>query len=112
MEVSSLDDVAATEALDGVHLTQVVSGERASLQHFRIEPGATVDPHDHENEQIGWLAVGTLVFDIEGEEVVVEAGDSYVIPGGETHGVENRGDEAAVGVEAFVPARPNPPWES
>ena len=111
MEVSSLAETRAVEALDGVHLAQVASGERASLQHFRIEPGATVDPHDHEHEQIGWLASGTLVFDIDGEEVVVEADDSYAIPGGETHGVENRGDAEAVGVEAFVPARPNPPWE-
>jgi len=111
MEVSALDGTAATEALDGVHLAQVASGERASVQHFRIDPGATVDPHDHENEQIGWLADGTLVFDLEGEEVVVEAGDAYVIPGGERHGVENRGAEAAVGVEVFVPARPSPPWE-
>jgi quercetin dioxygenase-like cupin family protein len=111
MDVSSFDDVRPTEALDGVHLAQTVSGERASLQHFRIEPGATVDPHDHGNEQIGWLASGTLVFVVEGEEVVIEAGDSYVVPAGECHGVENRGDEEATGVEAFVPVRPTPPWE-
>lgn len=112
MEVSSLDGATATEALDGVHLAQVASGERASMQQFRIEPGAVVDPHDHHHEQVGWLASGTLVFDVEGEEVTVEAGDSYAIPGGERHGVVNRGDEAAVGVEVFVPARPSPPWES
>ena len=111
MDSSSIDDVTATEARDGVHLAQTVSGERASLQHVRIEPGATVEPHDHENEQIGWLASGSLAFDIEGTEVVVEAGDAYVVPGGETHGVENRGEETAVGVEAFVPPRANPPWE-
>jgi quercetin dioxygenase-like cupin family protein len=112
MQVKSLDDVPATEALDGVHLAQLAAGERASLQHFRIDPGASVDPHAHENEQVGWLAAGTLAFEVAGEERVVEAGDSYAIPGGERHGVENRGEEAAVGVEAFVPARTAPPWES
>ena len=111
MEVSSLAETQSVEALDGVHLAQVASGDRASLQHFRIDPGATVAPHDHENEQIGWLAGGSLAFDVDGEAMVVEAGDAYVIPGGETHGVENRGDAAAVGVEAFVPARESPPWE-
>ncbi|MFB6169341.1 MAG: cupin domain-containing protein [Haloferacaceae archaeon] len=112
MDVKSLDDVPETEAIDGVRLAQTVSGERASLQHFRIEPGATVHPHDHEHEQIGWLTAGSLVFELDDETVVVEAGDSYAIPGGETHGAENTGDETAVGVELFAPPRETPPWES
>jgi quercetin dioxygenase-like cupin family protein len=112
MEVSSLDSATVTEALDGVHLAQVASGERASIQHFQIDPGAAVDPHNHHHEQVGWLASGTLVFDVDGEKLTVEAGDSYAIPGGEHHGVVNRGDEVAVGVEVFIPARPSPPWES
>jgi len=111
MDVTPVSAERTTEAVDGVHLAQVAAGERASLQHFRIEPGATVDRHAHEHEQLGWLAAGSLVFLLDGEEVRVEAGDSYAIPGGERHGAANRGDEDAVGVEAFVPARGSPPWE-
>ncbi|PSP87560.1 cupin domain-containing protein, partial [Halobacteriales archaeon QH_8_68_33] len=32
---------------EGVHLTQLAIGERMSIQHLRIEPGAEVPMHDH-----------------------------------------------------------------
>ncbi|ESS06885.1 MAG: cupin domain protein [uncultured archaeon A07HB70] len=111
MDVIPVSAERTTEVLDGVHLAQAAAGERASVQHFRIEPGATVDRHAHENEQLGWLAAGSLVFRLDGETVTVEAGDSYAIGGGERHGAHNRGDEDAVGVEVFVPPRESPPWE-
>jgi quercetin dioxygenase-like cupin family protein len=111
MDVTPGDDADPTEALPGVHLARVAAGDRASLQRFRIEPGAVVDAHDHPHEQIGWLAEGELLFRLDDGDVTVGAGDSYVVPGGETHGVTNPGDVDAVGVEAFVPARERPPWE-
>lgn len=110
MRVTSLSEEPAVEAAEGVHLAQLAAGERASLQHFRIDPGATVAPHDHPHEQVGWLVSGRLAFDVDGTERSVDAGDSYAIPGGETHGATNPGTEAAVGVELFVPARESPPW--
>ncbi|MFB6073612.1 MAG: cupin domain-containing protein, partial [Haloarculaceae archaeon] len=39
------------EAAEGVHLTQLAVGERMSVQHFHIEPGARVPEHDHRHEQ-------------------------------------------------------------
>jgi quercetin dioxygenase-like cupin family protein len=111
MDVIPESAARATEAVDGVHLAQVAAGERASLQQFRVEPGATVDRHAHEHEQLGWLATGSLVFLLDDGEMRVEAGGSYAIPGGERHGAVNRGSGDAVGVEAFVPARESPPWE-
>ncbi len=42
------DDIGAeTEAVEDVFLAQMASGEKTSVQHFRIEPGATVPKHDH-----------------------------------------------------------------
>lgn len=111
MDVTPLAADSATEAIDGVHLAQLAAGERASLQHFRIEAGAVVDTHEHHHEQIGWLAAGELIFTVDGEEVVVGPDESYVIPGGEPHAAENRGDVDAVGVEVFAPPRAKPPWE-
>ena len=111
MDVVPLSDREATEALDGVALTQLAAGERMSVQHFRIEPGAVVHEHDHPHEQTGYLVEGSLVFISGDEETDVEAGDSYTIPGDEPHAVENRSDEPAIGVELFSPPRANPPWE-
>ena len=82
----------------------------AKVQHFDIDPGVYVDDHQHENEQAGHLFSGELVWVVEGEEYVTEAGDSYIIPGNAVHSAENKGDEPAVGIEVFSPPRPDPPW--
>lgn len=111
MERVTQDDVETVEAVDGVDLTQMAAGERISIQHFVIGPGETVPEHSHEHEQAGYLTEGALTFLVDGEEVVVEAGDTYVIPGDEPHAVENRGDVPAEGVDIFSPPRTNPPWE-
>lgn len=99
--------------MDGVHLAQLAVGEGMSVQHFRIEPGATVPEHDHHHEQAGFVYEGELTFVAGGEsrtESRVGPGDSYTIPGGEPHAVENGGDVAARGVDVFSPPRPNPDW--
>jgi quercetin dioxygenase-like cupin family protein len=110
MERVSGDDVPETEAVPGVHLSQLAAGDRMSVQQFRIDPGETVPEHSHPHEQAGYLVEGVLTFLVGGEELVVRAGDSYVVPGDESHGVENRGDVPARGVDIFAPPRTNPDW--
>ena len=111
MEIVSGEAEPSTEAVAGVHLTQLAVGERMSVQHFRIEPGATVPLHDHPHEQSGVLWQGTLTFVLEdGAEHEVTAGDGYDLAGGEPHAAENRGDEVVLGVDVFSPPRANPDW--
>lgn len=110
MDVVSDADVEAVEAVDGVFLTQGAAGEKTSIQRFVIDPGERVPEHDHPHEQIGVLTAGTVTFVVDGEDVVVEAGDTYVIPGDEPHAAENRGDEPVVGYDIFSPPRANPDW--
>ncbi|ELZ33852.1 cupin domain-containing protein [Halorubrum tebenquichense] len=104
-------DAEAVEAVDGVFLTQGAVGEETSIQRFEIEPGATVPEHDHPHEQIGMITEGSIAFVVDGEERVVEAGDTYVIPGDEPHAAANRGDEPVVGYDIFSPPRANPDWQ-
>ena len=110
MDVVSTDDAESVEAVDGVLLSQLASGERASVQRFRIDPGAAVDTHSHPHEQVGYLCSGSLTFVVDGEEFAVGAGGSYAIPSDEPHRAENRGDDPAVGVDVFSPPRATPPW--
>ncbi|MDG5776407.1 cupin domain-containing protein [Haloarculaceae archaeon H-GB2-1] len=98
------------EVVDGVHLTQLVAGEEMSVQHFHVEPGATLPQHSHPHEQVGYLLEGRLVFEVDGEEIEVSDGDSYRIPGDEPHAAENRDDEPAAGIDVFSPPRANPDW--
>ncbi|MFB6082375.1 MAG: cupin domain-containing protein [Halanaeroarchaeum sp.] len=111
MERIGESEIEAAEPVDGVHLKLLAGGERMNVQHFHIEPGATVPEHSHPHEQSGYITSGVGVFLVGGEEIQVEAGDSYSIPGDEPHGLENRGDEPVRGVDIFSPPRENPSWE-
>ena len=96
MERVSLEESDVVEAVPDVHLAQLAGGESMSVQHFRIDPGATVPEHSHHHEQAGFVYRGELTFVLaDGEEV---------------HGAENRGDEPVEGVDIFSPPRPNPDW--
>jgi len=90
MDVLPDADVEAVEAVDGVFLTQGAAGDETSIQRFVIDPGAEVPEHDHPHEQVGVITEGTITFVVDGEDRVVEAGDTYVIPGSEPHGAQRR----------------------
>jgi quercetin dioxygenase-like cupin family protein len=111
MDVVPGADAEAVEAVDGVFLTQGAVGEETSIQRFEIEPGESVPEHEHPHEQIGMITAGAVTFVVDGEERVVEAGDTYVIPGDEPHAAANRGDEPVVGYDIFSPPRANPDWQ-
>ena len=99
------------EVTDGVFLTQLAVGERMSIQHLRMEPGARVPEHDHHHEQLGFVYRGTQTFVLaDGTAVDVDPGESYYLEGGEPHGAENRGDDVLLAIDIFSPPRPNPTW--
>lgn len=102
--------VETAEPIDGVQLRLLASGEGANVQEYRIEPGGAVPEHSHPHEQLGYLVRGELWFLVDGEEIVVEAGDGYRFAGNESHAVENRGETVAEGIDVFSPPRTNPDW--
>ena len=80
------------------------------MKHWRIEPGATLPIHRHDNEQIGFLISGELTAILEDKEVTLRPGDSYAFESGELHGAENRGEKPAVGIGVLSPPRSSPNW--
>ncbi|WP_266079843.1 cupin domain-containing protein [Haladaptatus caseinilyticus] len=111
MDTSALPDHEPTEVTDGVFLAQLAAGNRMSIQHFHIEPGATVPEHSHEHEQTGFIYSGALTFLVDGEEIIIEERDSYAIPGDEPHAAENKTDEPVRGIDVFSPPRLDVPWK-
>lgn len=103
-------DTETVEAVEGCYLTQLVVGDRMSIQHFHIEPGATVPRHSHEHEQCGFVVNGSLTFLLDDEEHVIHPGESYVLPSDEEHGAENRSETPVEGIDIFGPPRADPPW--
>ena len=111
MERVSLADVDPSEAAADVHLALLAGTDSMNVQHFEIGPDAVVEEHSHPHEQTGFLYEGELTFLTDGEEIDCGPGDSYAIPGGQPHSVENRGDVTARGVDIFSPPRENPNWQ-
>ncbi|ELZ07574.1 cupin domain-containing protein [Natrialba aegyptia] len=112
MERRSLADVDSTEAAEGVHLALMAGSDSMNVQHFEIEPGATVEEHSHPHEQTGFIYEGELTFRTDGDELVCGPGDSYALPGDQPHAAENRGEVTVRGVDIFSPPRENPTWQS
>lgn len=111
MEHVSTTAVEFAEPVEGVRLALLAAGEAMSVQEFRIEPGATVPEHSHPHEQVGYLSEGRLTFVLEdGEEVLIEAGESYRFAGDEPHAAENRGEKPVEGIDVFSPPRTDPDW--
>ncbi len=110
MKRLSLTETDTTEARPGVHLAQLAGGERMTVQHFAVEPGAVIESHSHPHEQTRFIYEGQLVFVLAEDEQVCAVGDSYAIAGGERHRIENHGETTARGVDIFSPPRENPAW--
>ncbi len=110
MERVTQRDRDPEEVSDGVFLADLATGERVCMKHWRVEPGERLPVHRHDNEQVGYVISGRLMALLDGEEHVLEPGDSYVFPSNEPHGAENRWDEPAVGVGVLSPPRTAPDW--
>lgn len=107
MEPGNPSDGESIEPTSGVHLTQLEVGERMSIHHFLVEPGATVDIHSHPHEQMGLIIRGDHTFIFDGaDDVVVHAGESFYVPADKPHGAENRGTIPVEGIDIFSPPHP------
>ena len=103
----SLADLRPYAIWDGV-VARVVNGERMTLASVDLQPNVKVPEHHHENEQMGIVLRGTMVFNIDGESRELGPGDTYVIPSHVQHDVV-AGPEGATVMDVFAPIRAD--WE-
>ena len=89
-----LNPLAGRKALHGTMIT---------LARFRFDKGNKVAMHHHPNDQITTVESGSVRFSMNGEEVLLKAGDMVVVPPEVPHG--NEALEDTVIVEIFSPVR-------
>ena len=89
--------------IEGVRLKSLAWGKHTLLTEVRLDKGSVVPIHDHPQEQTGYLVSGRLEFDIGGELVVAEPGDSWSLPGDQVHGAKALED--CLVIEVFSPVR-------
>jgi quercetin dioxygenase-like cupin family protein len=82
---------------------QLVTGERSMLARIILRKGCIVPLHSHDNEQISYVLEGALKFLIQGQEIVVAAGEVLVIPSNVPHSAEALED--TVDLDVFCPPR-------
>jgi len=91
------------EALNPLLGRKMIHGQHVTVARIRLRKGAVVPTHSHPNEQISMLESGALRFMISGEERVLRAGETIVIPPDAPHLVEALEDSLAV--DLFSPPR-------
>lgn len=103
MPTGSNEQAKPVEMLPGVIRRTLVHGAQTSLHQLHMAKDSVVPIHTHPHEQIGYVASGTIEFEIDGEKTILNAGDGYCIAGGVPHGVVTVED--AVCVDIFSPVR-------
>ena len=64
---------------------EMVVGDKIMLARVFLKKGAHVPLHQHHNEQVTYILEGALKFAIDGQEIVVRAGEVLCIPSNMPH---------------------------
>jgi quercetin dioxygenase-like cupin family protein len=91
------------EQLNSLIDREMVVGEKIMLARVLMKKGAHVPRHHHHNEQVTYILEGALKFAIDGEEIVVRAGEVLCIPSNMPH--EAWALEDTVDLDVFDPPR-------
>lgn len=87
----------------GVKFLVGATGERMMVTLMQFKEGDRVGSHAHPNEQAGYCLWGRFKLTVDGEQSLIQPGDSYLIPGNAEHSYEVLEDSQAV--EVFSPPR-------
>ena len=63
------------ESLNPLLDRQLVVGDQIMISRILLKKGCVVPMHSHVNEQVAYMQEGALRFTINGEEIVVRAGE-------------------------------------
>lgn len=93
----------ALEDLNPLLQRQFVVGQEIMLARVLLKKGCIVPLHSHHNEQLTYIVEGALKFYIDGQEIVVNAGEVLCIPANMPHKAEALVD--TVDLDVFTPPR-------
>ena len=96
-------DSVELEHLNPLLRRQFVVGEKVMVARVLMKKGCVVPLHSHHNEQVTYILEGALKFGLNGEEVVVRAGEVLCIPPNVPH--QAVALEDTVDLDIFTPPR-------
>jgi len=89
----------------GVTSKLLVDGQNMTVLMSQWEPGATALEHTHPHEQVGVCLQGQIELIVDGQQVLVNAGEFYHIAPNFPHAERNIGQELTVLTDFFSPVR-------
>ena len=92
-----------SEKLNPLLDRQFITGDNMMLARFQMKKGCVIPMHNHTNEQLSYLLQGALKFNIDGQEIVVRAGEGLCIPPNVPH--QATALEDTVALDVFNPPR-------
>jgi len=110
--MSNLNDIDAMPVIDVWGETvraRRVEGERLTLALVELAADSIVPEHRHENEQLGMVITGNIVFRIGDETRALGPGGTWRIPSMTPHQV-SVGPAGAVVIDIFAPTRSD--WDA
>jgi quercetin dioxygenase-like cupin family protein len=105
--VSNLIDIDTLPVLDvwgDTVRARRIDGERITFALVELAPDSIVPGHRHENEQLGMVITGDVVFTIGDESRALGPGGTWRIPSN-THHQVSVGPAGAVVIDIFAPTR-------
>lgn len=91
------------EMRPGVRRRILADGQAMMQVQIDFDPGAVVPTHQHMHEQISYVLSGSMRFTIDGQDVILNAGESRQIAGNVPHSATAL--LASTLVETFSPPR-------
>jgi quercetin dioxygenase-like cupin family protein len=65
-------------------------------------PGAAFGAHTHPGEEVAYVLEGTLVYELEGKTIALNAGESLYIPAGAVHAAKNVSNQPAAELATYI----------
>lgn len=94
---------AKKRVFKGVDLDSLAVGEKSMVTKMNYVVGNYATEHAHPQEQCGYVISGRYLMTVEEEAFILEAGDSYAVPGNVPHSFKVL--EAGEVVDVFTPHR-------
>lgn len=73
------NQVTPFELSDGITSKVLAHNDSLMIVENEFLQGATAPTHNHTNEQAGYVLSGEFKFTIDGEDKILQAGDSFIV---------------------------------
>ena len=102
-----LASLPSESVANGALIRTAVRGDNSLVTINWLYPGhgEPPPPHSHPFDQLSFVLQGTMEFEVSGEQYTVATGEVLQIPANAPHTAKVVGDEVALNIDVFAPAR-------